>query len=249
MTPPVVDHTPSDGSPLRLRVVTYNVNFGLAGDPDGVAAVAALEPDVVFLQETNDRWSAALIDGLGARLPHHRFAPPVDWPAGGMGVMSRWPIERVDELPSPTGPFFAWRVVIDAPGGPIQALNLHLKPPMSDGGSWVVGFFSTRGAREREAAVHAEALDPALPTLVVGDFNEDSDGAAVSIFTRRGFDDVLARFAPRTRTWEWPVGSLTIHFQLDHVLVRGFLASAAGVAEAGRSDHRPVWADLERTPE
>ena len=184
----------------------------------------------------------------GAKLPHHKFAPPAgDWLAGGMGVMSRWPILSVDELPSAAGPFFAWRVVIDVLGGPIQGLNLHLRPPMSDGGSWIVGFFSTREAREREAAVHTEELDRTLPTVVVGDFNEESDGRAVAVFTRRGFDDALATYAPRTRTWEWPVGAITLRFQLDHILYNtGFLAVAAGVVEAGRSDHFPVWADLDR---
>jgi len=246
MTAP--DRGPSDRS--TLRVVTYNVNFGLAGDALGVAAVAALAPDVALFQETNVRWSDALIAGLGARLPHHRFAPPPDWPAGGMGVMSRWPIARVDELPSPSGPFFGWRVVIDAPGGPFQVLNLHLKPPMSDGGSWVIGYFSTRDAHAHEAAVHAEALDPIMPAIVVGDFNEESDGAAVGVFIRRGFEDTLAQFAPKTRTWEWPVGSFTLHFQLDHVLYdHAWVAVAGGVAEAGRSDHRPVWVDLERAQE
>jgi endonuclease/exonuclease/phosphatase (EEP) superfamily protein YafD len=236
-----------DAMPARIRIVTYNVNFGLAGDPDGIAAIASIDPDVVFLQETNEVWSAALIAGLRG-LPEFRFTPPQGaWLAGGMGVMSRWPILRVDELPSPGGPFFAWRVVVDAPGGAFQALNFHLRPPMSDGGSWVVGYFSTREVREREAAVHAEALEPDLPAVVVGDFNEGSDGRAVAVFLRRGFDHALARFAPKTRTWEWPVGVFTLRFQLDHILSRGFVAAAAGVVEAGRSDHRPVWADLERT--
>src|SRR5262245_52667158 len=54
---------PSPGA-LRFRVMTYNVNFGLAGDPAGVAAIASASPDIVMLQETNDAWAAALIAGL-----------------------------------------------------------------------------------------------------------------------------------------------------------------------------------------
>ncbi len=248
------DAAPTPAAPrpgaLRLRVMTYNVNFGLAGDPAGVAAIASASPDLVMLQETNEVWAAALIAGLGARLPHHRFAPPHNhWIAGGMGMMSRWPIRAVETLTGGGGPFFAWRAVVETPGGPIQILNLHLRPPISDGGSWIAGYFSTRADREREARAHAAALDPALPTLAVGDFNEEDDGQAIAVFRARGFHNVLPAFQPRADTWQWPVGSLVLRFRLDHVLAdRRFRALGAAVVDAGRSDHAPVWADLEYAP-
>lgn len=232
-----------------LRVMSYNVNFGLAGDPAAVAAIAQAAPEIVFLQETNDAWAEALVAGL-PQYPHHRFAPPPDLPAGGMGVLSRYPIVAVDQLPSVNGPFFAWRVVLDTPQGRIQVLNVHLRPPMSDGGSWVVGYFSTRDDRERELAWHVARLDPRLPTLIVGDFNEEHGGRALAVVDRLGYTDAIAQYAGKTRTWEWPVGGLTIRFQLDHVLYDDrFVAHAAGVVEAGRSDHKPIWADLARAPE
>jgi endonuclease/exonuclease/phosphatase family metal-dependent hydrolase len=164
-----------------------------------------------------------------------------------MGVMSSVPIRSIDELPSVAGPFFAWRVVLDAPGGPLQVLNLHLRPPMSDDGSWIVGYFSTRDSREREVAWHLARLDPALPTLIVGDFNEEGDGQAVRYAVERGYTDAIGQFAGGRRTWEWPVGAITLRFQLDHILYDPrLIAVAAGVVEGGRSDHKPVWADLER---
>jgi endonuclease/exonuclease/phosphatase (EEP) superfamily protein YafD len=118
---------------------------------------------------------------------------------------------------------------------------------MSDGGSWVVGYFSTRGDREREIEYHVAALDPALPTLVVGDFNEEGDGRAVSRLKSLGYADAIAEHAGIRRTWEWPVGSVTLRFQLDHIMHDdNFVAVAASIVEAGRSDHKPVWADFER---
>ncbi|MGE5182221.1 MAG: endonuclease/exonuclease/phosphatase family protein [Acidobacteriota bacterium] len=231
-----------------LRVMSYNVNFGIAGDPEAARAIASAAPDVVFLQETNDVWAAALIRALPA-YPHHHFTPPRGWPAGGMGVLSRYPIVSIDELPSVNGPFFAWRVVLDAPGGRVQVLGVHLRPAISDGGSWVVGFFSTRDNRAREIAWHVARLDPQLPTLVVGDFNEEGDGRAVAVLDRLGYTDAIAQHAGHHRTWEWPVSRLTLRFQLDHVMYDAhFTAPAAGVVEAGRSDHKPVWADVERVP-
>jgi len=235
-------------APTTLRVMSYNVNFGLAGDGDGVAAVAKANPDVVVLQETNGEWEAALVAGLA--YPHHRFGEPKGWPAGGMGVLSRFPIVSIDEVPSVAGPFYAWRIVLDAPGGRVQILDVHLHPPISDGGSWVVGYWSTRDRRERELAWHLAKLDAALPTIVVGDFNEEPDGRALRYAIDRGYTDAIAQFAGARRTWEWPVGRLTLRFQLDHVLYdRRFVATAGDIVEAGRSDHKPVWADLQRADE
>lgn len=244
-TPIVVQPDPTA---TRLRVMTYNVNFGVAGDPAGVAAIASASPDLVLLQETTEEWEAALVAGLGARFPHHRFEGTRNhWGAGGLGVMSRWPITRIDTLVDGGGPFFAHRVIVDAPGGPIQLLNVHLRPPMSDTGSWVVGYFSTRFDREREAKAHVARLDPRLPTIVAGDFNEEDEGMALAVFRARGFSNTLPLFQPNVDTWQWPVGSVTLRFRLDHILHDPrFRAIGAAIVEAGHSDHAPVWADLER---
>lgn len=231
----------------QLRVMSYNVNFGIAGDASSIAAIEAAKPDLVFLQETNEVWERAIVERLGAQYPHRRFDPPVDWVAGGMGLLSRFPIVKLETLVAPKAPFFAWRAVIDTSLGRIQVFNLHLRPPMSDGGSWVVGFFSTREDRLREIQHHLEALDPKLPALLVGDFNEEGNGKAIGLLNDRGFADAIAQFLGERRTWEWPVGSITLRFQLDHIMHDAhFVPIAATIVEAGRSDHKPIWADFER---
>ena len=144
-------------------------------------------------------------------------------------------------------PFFAWRIVLDTKLGRVQLLDVHLRPPMSDGGSWVVGYFSTRADRLREVEYHHAALDPKLPTIIAGDFNEESDGRALAFLRDHGFADAVAQYAGTQRTWEWPVGSITLRFQLDHILHDDhFIPVTAAIVEAGRSDHKPVWADFER---
>jgi endonuclease/exonuclease/phosphatase (EEP) superfamily protein YafD len=232
----------------ELRVMSYNVNFGIAGDASTITAVEDARADIVFFQETNEIWEAALTKRLGARYPHRRFDPPTDWVAGGMGVMSRFPIVKLETLVAPKAPFFAWRCVLDTPLGRIQVFNLHLRPPMSDGGSWVVGYFSTRDDRLREIQYHLEALDPKLPAIFLGDFNEEHEGGkALALLVDRGFGDAIGRFHGDRRTWEWPVGRVTLRFQLDHILHDAHLVpTAAAIVEAGRSDHKPIWADFER---
>ncbi len=244
---PALPMTPRE--PRALRVMSYNVNFGLAGDPEGAAAIASASPDVVLLQETDAAWEGALVAALGATYPHRRFEPPPDWPAGGMGILSKYPIVAAEVLPSTAGPFFAWRLVIDAPLGRIQLLDVHLKPPMSEGGSWVVGFFSTRDQRRSEAMQHAGALDRHLPTIIAGDFNEESSGKAITYLDEQGYVDATAQFAGTHRTWEWPAGSITLRFQLDHILYdTRLIAIAGGIVERGRSDHKPIWADFVASP-
>ena len=236
--------------PGVLRVMSYNMNFGIAGDRAGVDAIANGSPDVVFLQETNPRWEAALTRGLRDRFPHRRFAPPEEWPAGGMGLLSKFPIVELEELPPAGGPFFAWRVVLETNIGRIQVLNVHLRPPMSDGGSWVVGYFSTREDRLHEIEAHAKALAPGLPTLIVGDFNEEADGLAVTELAHRGYVDAIATQHGNTPTWEWPLRGITLRFQLDHLMHDArFVATTSTIVEAGRSDHKPVWVDLVRVGE
>lgn len=238
--------TPTPPGAPTLRVLTYNMNFGVAGDRAGVDAITSAAPDIALLQETNEVWEAV----LRGTFPHARFQGPKNhWVAGGMGVLSKWPIRSIAQLDTDAGPFFAWRIVIDAPGGPIQLLNLHLHPPMdTQSGSWVVGYFSTRGIREAEAKDHVAKLDRALPTIVAGDFNEEDEGKAIAIFRERGFASALPRFRPDADTWQWPVGGTTLKFRLDHVLFQetAFRAIGADVVDKGRSDHAPVWADLVR---
>lgn len=232
----------------QMRVMSYNVNFGVAGDQPTIDAIAGSKPDVVFLQETNEEWQRALVARLGAEYPHRRFTHPEGrWAAGGMGLLSKYPVVALQHLDSHGGWFFAWRVVLDTKLGRVQLLNVHLRPPMSDGGSWTVGYFSTRGNRLEEIEHHYAALDKKLPTIILGDFNEERDGRAIGFLEEHGFADATAQHAGKTRTWEWQVSSITLKFQLDHILHDDhFIAVTGAVVEAGRSDHKPIWVDFER---
>lgn len=239
---------PGLGAPdARLRVMSYNLNFGLRGDPSNLRAIADSDADLVLLQETTSEWAAAIGEDLDDAYPHRRFTPTEDWPAGGMGVISKSPLVSVTVVPNPVGPFFAHRIVVDSALGRIQVLDVHLRPPMSDEGSWVVGFFSTREVRKREIEHLIVGLDPALPTLIVGDFNEEGDGLALQHLASLGYADAVATYAGTAPTWSWKVGTMTLRFQLDHLLHDRRLAPiTARVVEAGRSDHKPVWADFAR---
>jgi endonuclease/exonuclease/phosphatase (EEP) superfamily protein YafD len=235
---------PTPGRPT-VSVMTYNVNFGLAGDPDTIAVIRDAGADVVVLQETTPRWEDHLRRELVGIYPHMEFRHAGG--AGGLAVLSRHPVTAGASLPAPAGGWFpAWVVVVDSPLGPLQVLAVHLRPPISDGGSVASGYVTTRSVRVDEIASHLTALDDALPTLIVGDFNEDKDGRALAYLRRRGLRSALPQFHPRADTWRWTTSVGTIHHQLDHVVHDDQLVPIdATVVPGGRSDHLAVLVTLE----
>jgi endonuclease/exonuclease/phosphatase (EEP) superfamily protein YafD len=218
--------------------MTFNVNFGLAGDPATLAAAAQQDADVVFLQETTPQWERLLRLQCASDYPHIEFHHVGG--AGGLGVMSKLPIERIDYLPARDW-FPAARVVLKSPVGRLQVLNVHLRPPISTSGSAIRGYFVTPPVREQEISTFAAALDRNLPTLIVGDFNEDEGGRAVRWLRSNGYRSALPEFAPQAKTWRWRTSYLALNGRYDHLCYDARLTPLrVEVRNAGRSDHLPV---------
>jgi endonuclease/exonuclease/phosphatase (EEP) superfamily protein YafD len=245
-TPERAPERPLPGEPT-LRVLSYNVNFGIAGDPSTIAAIRAANADLVLLQETTPAWERALRAAFEADYPHMAFRESSG--AGGMAALSRRPLTPHEWLPSPAGWFPAWRVVAETALGPVQVLALHLHPPVSDDGSYISGYFTTGETRREEVDAYLPALEPGLPTLIVGDLNEEEDGEACERLEAAGFRSALPAFAPDQPTWRWQTSLGQLTFRLDHVLHDRALAPLdAHVLDAGRSDHLPLVVTLRRAP-
>lgn len=230
-----------------LSVLSYNVNYGLAGDPEGLAAILDADADLVLLQETTLEWEQALRASapVNAAWPHLHFHHCCG--AGGLAILSRWPIDELEILDPPDDPdawFPAARAVITTPIGKIEVLDVHLRPPVktADQG-WLGALSSTPAVREAEIKHYLPTLDPELPTIVAGDFNEGDGGSALEVLADAGFVDALAQLRVRGHTWRW--GGLRA--RLDHVLIDHALAPVRGeILDAGRSDHLPLRVVLRR---
>lgn len=229
------------GAP-SLAIVSWNVNYGGAGDPAAVAFLAEADADIVVLQETTEVWERALRAALGARYPFIRFHHCCG--AGGLAVLSRHPITHDEILPAVTW-FPAWRGVIDTPVGRVQVLNVHLRPPFDDDRSLVGGLFKTPEVRGREMALFTGVLEDDIPVIVAGDFNE-GEGPATAVARGLGLKSALEVAGDGSPTWRWP--SLPVRLRLDHLFFDdGALAlTGAHVAVRGRSDHLPIVARFER---
>ncbi len=222
-----------------IKVMTYNVNFGLAGDDETAAAIDGWA-DLVLLQETNEQWERALRKRLAKSYPYMAFRHCCR--AGGLAVLSKHPFEQKEYIEPQAGGWFpAWRLLVDSPLGKLQVLNLHLHPPVSDSGSVVSGYFTTPAVREAEISQYFPHLDPSLPTIVAGDFNESAGGRAIVYLEERGYRSALPQFAGSQNTWRWKTSVGTVRSQLDHLVYNDKLEPLdVQVMREGRSDHLPV---------
>lgn len=224
-----------------LDTLTYNVNFGLGGDEATLDVLEHATADLVFLQETTPAWEAATRARVGKTYRHQTWLHGEA--AGGLAVLSKYPLEVTQVLENRSGWFPALRVVAKSPLGRVQALVVHLRPPVSDSGSFVSGYLTTSPLRRAEVESFLAALEPGLPTIVAGDFNEGTAGDALGLLEGRGFRSALPEFSPSAKTWGWDVGSLHLSAQLDHLVYGpGLEPLDARVLAGGRSDHQAVVA-------
>ncbi|MEO6773891.1 MAG: endonuclease/exonuclease/phosphatase family protein [Kofleriaceae bacterium] len=227
-----------------MRLLTYNVNFGNREPRASLDAIAEADADVVLLQEVTARWQSALADRFAAQYPVHVFRLH-GRNAGGLAVLSKLPVGG-EELydPPPGGWFPAQRMVVTAELGDVQILHVHLRPAL-DAGSWFKGFVTTPPVREAEIEAHRARLAHALPTVIAGDFNEDTTGLAMAALARHGYARV-GTTGPTSWHYEedgWDV----LKMDIDHVVVGPLLEGRDGrVLDAGTSDHRPVIATIGR---
>ena len=118
----------------------------------------------------------------------------------------------------------------------LRLANVHLDTALA------LGHGGPFAARRRQANVLVEALTatPAIPTVLAGDFNTwRGDGEPALAVLRRAFPDT-----PRMSGGPTWVGPLGMHARLDHVFVRGPLASTRVERLRSRfgSDHYPLLA-------
>lgn len=229
----------------HLRVLTYNVNWGGARPDLATEAILRSGADIVCLQETTPQWQHYLRTALAHDYPFTEFRDSKTRMGGGIAFLAKVPGSSVAYVPSDTGWFDGWIVKFDTAIGAVQVVNVHLRPPVSDGGSWVSGYLTTRDDRRTEMERFYNAREPGLPMLVMGDFNDGENSSVVRWLEDKGMVNALPQFDYYSPTWKWRTSVLTLKRRMDHILYTAeFDCSAAEVIAAGASDHFPVQAIL-----
>ncbi len=217
----------------RMRVVTLNV-YGPANPRwaerrrllrDGLAA---LQPDVVALQEVQRTGTYDAVDDLLGDTYHRAwFSRPSDDGVGGV-LASRWPMRIVAEIDQHVSartrealPWCATLIAeVDTPLG--RVLAAHHKPV------WPFGWEHEREQQAVRAATALEDLyaEKERHVLVLGDFDATPDSASVQFWTgRRSLEGVSVCYSD---AWELAgAGGPGLTFARSNPLVReGQVATA-----------------------
>jgi endonuclease/exonuclease/phosphatase family metal-dependent hydrolase len=237
---------PASRAPGELRVMTFNIQSGLRG-LDGVAEVIrTARPDIVALQEV-DRGSrraqgldqtAVLAEQTGLTYHAHFRTTDLYGGAYGIALLSRFPLEALEEypLPVPRGaePRTLAHALMRVEGREVSVYVTHLiRRPFNS------------AARVRQSVLIAELLakDP-RPKLLMGDLNDDPDSRPVRLL-RRGLTDVAAASGQGSAgTYPLPL-PFSPALRIDYVLAcQAFEPLRSEVLHVGVSDHYPLVADV-----
>jgi endonuclease/exonuclease/phosphatase family metal-dependent hydrolase len=215
-------------------VTTWNVHGSAKPDTDALAAAIEVEsPDVVLLQEVRQGQARKIAERLGMRytwaLKHYPFTPLLGDAAEGAAIMTPHALDAAGHSEISDGRttwtyhrrIAQWCLVGRPDTSAYRVYNLHLSPGQTDG-----------AARRAEAVAAAEIITAhgdAPPSIVGGDFNDDTDVSI--IYALPGLEHITP---PMTSPAHAPKNLL------DHVLLPPDAANVTTTVPAGG----PEWAAL-----
>ena len=231
-----------------FRVMTVNVQFGLADVDRVVRLVKDDDVDVLGVQELTPAFDEALRGaGLEDVLPHSVVEPGGG--ASGAGLYSRFRVRPVED--AITGRHNSPAGLVTVPGAPpLQVAVVHPTPPVGASGhaEWRDTFRSFPRPADRALEIDGplgpgETGDEPRVHLLIGDFNATVDQPTLRALLADGYVDAAGAVGRGwVMTWRFP---RTPPLAIDHVLVdedtRVLGVEVHGVTA---SDHRAVVATL-----
>jgi vancomycin resistance protein VanJ len=241
----------TDGSTSFLRVLTCNVHRRQLNAAEFKTLLDDVRPDVVALQD----WTSFHQSEL--------FAPGMWYfqRNGELFLASRYPILTAQPigLEEPPRPAFNARLGaaayyrLQTPLGLVGLINLHLASPHEaldalahlEPASLDRLEYNTRCRALESQTVTRFVSQLYEPVMIVGDFNTPSESAVYREFWNQFTDAFLNRGFGFGSTHVSTLSSVRI----DHILVgAGWDTRECWIAHATGSPHRPLIADLQRSP-
>ena len=223
-----------------ISILTYNVNYSFI-NKDAINILDSIDADVVCLQETNENWEEIFKIGLKDKYPYRQFKHCCT--AGGLAILSKYPIIESNYMENNTGWFPAWIVLIKKDQDTIQLLNVHLKPGLTKRGriGWNA-YFKADEIHIKELTQFTKELNTKLPIIILGDFNENDNGKTMKwLHEEMNFQDALSKFDKKSKTWRW----IILRGRYDHIIYNNLLScSNAAVYKLGKSDHLPLLSEF-----
>ena len=227
----VVEITPAAGG-TALRLLLFNVFTDNLNSAAVLELVRRETPDVVILQEIDDRW-AAEVQGLEAILPHSKVITRTD--NFGIGLWSRLPLARAEEIAFGDYELPSIHASVQVAGREITLVATHPMPPASAAG------FAERNAQL--SMIAALVQRSAAPAIVIGDLNTTMWSPYFAKLLREsGLADARKGFGILPT---WPAGAPVLRIPLDHCLASPSLrVMGIRTGQAIGSDHLPLIVDL-----
>ncbi|HYO55531.1 MAG TPA: endonuclease/exonuclease/phosphatase family protein [Archangium sp.] len=227
-----------------LRVMTFNIQSALHGLDKVAEVIRSASPDIVALQEVDVGSRRAMgMDQpveLARRtgLPYSAHFRTTDLYGGAYGValISRFPLESVEQHPLPVDPGAeprtVARVLMKVHGQEVSVYVTHLtRRPFND----------RIRLRQSVAIVKLMEQDP-RPKLLMGDMNDTPDAGSLRLLTRELSDVFALRGQGDADTYPLPI---IPNLRIDYVLACDhFMPKSSRVLRVKASDHYPVVADL-----
>jgi endonuclease/exonuclease/phosphatase family metal-dependent hydrolase len=224
----------------NISILSYNVNYSLINE-DVVTILDTINADVVCLQETNAKWEKILRAGLTNKYPYIEFTHCCT--AGGLAILSKYPIVVSNYMNNGTGWFPAWKGAIKINQDTIQLLNVHLKPGLTKRGriGWNA-YFKADEIHIQEIKQFTAGFNPNLPIILLGDFNENDKGKTMQwLKEEMNCKDALSLFNKRTKTWRF----VLLRGRYDHMFFNQRLTCTnSDVYKVGKSDHLPLLSEF-----
>jgi vancomycin resistance protein VanJ len=230
----------ASSSSQTISTMTYNIRSGSLGIQKVVAILAAQNADVIFLQEAaaHGEYSdpvpilqAALKNYHVAR--HHQLT-----------IFSKFPILEKSYRELPKHQVGILEARLDVHGKPLTALCAHFSNPLNGGPkNWLAEIPLMVAMRNAQAdlLIHV-ASRASTPILVGGDFNTPPRG---QLYRR-----LSSQFSDAFNTGGFGFGeTFPAGFPIERIdylwTKNGARASSCRVLDAGASDHRALWAQVE----
>jgi maltose 6'-phosphate phosphatase len=230
--------------PITVRVASYNVEFGKSATPEQIGEMfKPYKLDIIGFDEAPDGdWTARVGKVLGMEHSYVGKISSANHKDKYKTILSRTPLEGTEEYQltgSGWNPASVVRAVTKIDGAPFAFYSLHI---------------CKSGATDGHAHSLASKVLPKETTervIVVGDFNNNIDDAAMKTVEGAGFRptwndlkiDVSKEF---TYNAQAPKNNLGV---IDHILynnISGAKATEGGIIELEKSlsDHKPIWAEI-----
>jgi endonuclease/exonuclease/phosphatase (EEP) superfamily protein YafD len=228
--------TMADGG-LTVRVVSANLRYGRA-DAAAVAELAAQHADILAVQELTPEFAQQISAGVDVDFPYHALRAR-EGPAG-VGIWSRYPLQRDQEFDEFWLGLITARVQIPDVTGEVNVIAAHMSAP---------GHTPLNSWRDDLARLGATLQDIAAsaggPVMLVADLNATPDNLDFRRLLHGGYDDAARQAgAGLTRTYPSDVRYLPPVFAVDHILTHGCVATSVRTISVRGSDHRALAANI-----